>query len=47
MSASKNRGLGKGREALVGGVEITVGDNQQERERPSQDSVSFVDIHEI
>jgi ParB family chromosome partitioning protein len=47
MSASKNRGLGKGLEALFGGVEITVGDNQQERERPSQDSVSFVDIHEI
>ncbi|MGI6733487.1 MAG: ParB/RepB/Spo0J family partition protein [Anaerovoracaceae bacterium] len=46
MSASKNRGLGKGLEALFGGVEIAVGDRQND-ESPSQDSVSFVDIHEI
>jgi ParB family chromosome partitioning protein len=46
MSASKNRGLGKGLEALFGGVEITVGDQQKE-ENPSKDSVSFVDIHKI
>jgi len=46
MSASKNRGLGKGLEALFGDVEITV-NNQHEDGTSFGDSVSFVDIHKI
>ncbi len=46
MSASKNRGLGKGLEALFGDVEIAVGDGQNE-DRSFEDSVSFVEIHKI
>lgn len=46
MSASKNRGLGKGLEALFGDVEITVSNEQREEENKG-DAITFVDIHKI
>ena len=46
MSASKNRGLGKGLEALFGDVEITVNNKHVDGEDLGA-SVSFVDIHKI
>ncbi len=46
MSASKNRGLGKGLEALFSDVEIMV-NNQNADGASLGDSVYFVDIHKI
>ncbi len=46
MSASKNRGLGKGLEALFGDVEIAVGETKRV-EAAFREGVSFVDIHKI
>ncbi|HZK02439.1 MAG TPA: ParB/RepB/Spo0J family partition protein, partial [Anaerovoracaceae bacterium] len=46
MSASKNRGLGKGLEALFGDVEIAINDELKEEVQTSR-RVSFIDIHKI
>lgn len=46
MSASKNRGLGKGLEALFGDVEISLSEEGLE-DNDSENKVSFIDIHEI
>lgn len=46
MSAAKNRGLGKGLEALFADVEIAVG-NDDETHGQTGDSVNLINIHEI
>ncbi len=46
MSASKNRGLGKGLEALFGDVEITVNKEQRGEENKGE-AITLVDIHKI